>query len=287
PHWSHGARRQQRLGHLPGRADGSATPKGHRETSRPLLVARHPAALYRKSAAAQRRPGDASARIRRPAAHSGLPRAAAPPWPSPEPAQSPGAVGERTLISYRLPPDRALLARRSTIARGQLAGPRQRLNRQTSSQHLGRYAAKFAPVVRHQRELTKHRLSGNQRVKGSDRCSGSLEARGNLRIRRRILGGELQNAQGAQKILHAPTRLLGVRALGRARAQLGFGNDAHGDVGATEGNRRPLFKGNAEGLAVQFATCRNVTDDRTEAGDEQSLYRFTALRLRALLCRFH
>jgi len=48
-----------------------------------------------------------------------------------------------------------------------------------------------------------------------------------------------------------------------------------------------LFKGNAEGLAVQFATCRNVTDDRTEAGDEQNLYSFTALRLRALLCRFH
>src|SRR5256885_8578590 len=38
-----------------------------------------------------------------------------------------------------------------------------------------------------------------------------------------------------------------------------------------------LFKRNAEGLAVQFATCRNVTDDRTEARDEQNLYDFTDL----------
>src|SRR5207237_5461110 len=50
---------------------------------------------------AQRCRGDASARLRRHAAHSGLPRAAAPPWPSPEPAQLPGAVAEGTLMSYR------------------------------------------------------------------------------------------------------------------------------------------------------------------------------------------
>jgi hypothetical protein len=44
-------------------------------------------------------------------------------------------------------------------------------------------------------------------------------------------------------------------------------------------SRRPLLEGNAEGLAVPLATCRNVPNDRTEAGDEQNPYRFTPFHI--------
>jgi ATP-dependent RNA helicase RhlE len=88
-----GARRRQRLGHLPGRAAGSAVPEGYRETSWSLLAARYPAGLYGQFAATQCGRGDTYARIRRRTAHPSPPRAAARPRPSLEPARSREAVG--------------------------------------------------------------------------------------------------------------------------------------------------------------------------------------------------
>src|SRR6266581_2444704 len=123
-------------------------------------------------------------------------------------------------------------------------------------QAQSRDPAELALVVRDEDQLPPDRLRRDQRVERTDGRARALQLRADARIRDGVARGELDDRQRPEEVLDQAHGLHGRRALCRARAELGLGDDADRDVRATPRehpfqNRRVLLQGVDAGIRIE------------------------------------
>jgi len=85
-------------------------------------------------------------------------------------------------------------------------------------------------VVRHEGQVSRHGLRGDERIERPDRSSGSFKPCANVGIDDRVIGCEVSDGKRAKKILDEPKGLDRGSALCGARSELRLSDHAHQDL---------------------------------------------------------